>query len=874
MVLYPKQQLDAAFRAIKTASLKGGATVLLLVATTTDSVCACRILTQLFQQEQITYKIKPISSHTDLVNVNQTDVRHNDDLSSIVLINCGAALPLPEIFPLKSHEAVCWVMDSHRPINLKNIHADSQYRIFQDMGEIDLVEIPQVVLDHKGLKTVKEDIIAEKERLVRIKTLLPPAKKEMQAMVRKHERANSQRDKMTAFPRSSWRDYFVYLRDKVGVEYEDGSKLNVENEMKKVDNDGLGAARDELLYGRDGALRDNEEEMGDEEEEFRPDLNNNNANASTPGGLLTNSNNSMDGGSRKRKRSFDSEESDDDEGLDNTRTITTTTTTTTTTNNNDNNDNPQFDENDNDNVGETQDDLTIPDTPIQSNSPNRKRGKIAANRLKYLNQLDKVYEDYYSKGTAYGVPSSAIMYKLSQDLNRSSNDLLWLALVAITDHYVKDYMDHNTYSSIVQVYRQEVLSKNSDGPRYYVEEETIDDVTQQVKVPISDDGRIEFTEEYRFMLHRHWSLYDAMYFSRFVSSRLGIWKMDGKDKLDTFLARMGVSLKESKQKFSFMSNDLKDRLREKIDEYATDYGLEDIVYGSFIRYVGFGHKFSAADYAFAITAALEVGNGLNSRLTSLHNLGKMINSNNNSSNNNSNSNSPGENNRNSSSSSNSNNNSSMIVGANNTNITTMNSNDDENRSMFLKKIQEIERRRTEDRFNAAYKVISGKKLESLERVTTLSMEIQRATVRQGIAIVEQKKLVNAGKFRYAFIETMSHGDLQYFLKPTLVAKLGLWLVEAAREAGKRRGRGKLPIVLCVLNEMKGMYTCVGIPSPRQFGEIESNLFPRAFKEAAENVSVKYQHDSFDTSCIEIAKDDVQRFTESLYLTLDEMGIEA
>ena len=38
----------------------------------------------------------------------------------------------------------------------------------------------------------------------------------------------------------------------------------------------------------------------------------------------------------------------------------------------------------------------------------------------------------------------------------------------------------------------------------------------------------------------------------------------------------------------------------------------------------------------------------------------------------------------------------------------MNSNDDENRSTFLKKIQEIERRRTEDRFNAAYKVILEK----------------------------------------------------------------------------------------------------------------------------------------------------------------------
>ena len=56
--------------------------------------------------------------------------------------------------------------------------------------------------------------------------------------------------------------------------------------------------------------------------------------------------------------------------------------------------------------------------------------------------------------------------------------------------------------------------------------------------------------------------------------------------------------------------------------------------------------------------------------------------------------------------------------------------------------------------------------------------------------------------------------------------------------------------------------------------VESNLFPKAFKEAAENVSVKFEHDGFDTSCIEIAKDDVQRFTESLFLTLDEMDIEA
>ena len=587
--------------------------------------------------------------------------------------------------------------------------------------------------------------------------MLPKAKDDMRALLRRHREENERRlrdgRRETDFPESHWRDYFVYLRDKIGVE-RNGRRLSLEEEMAKVRD---GTAEKEI-DGRLGSTLE-DEDMGDEEEEFRPDLNASSANADTPGGAKASDSNSIE---NPRKRN----------GLSTPivmwrRTLMQLQTTSNTehcwTNA----------------VSNTQDlsIMSIPDTPTQSQpgpSGNRKQMKSSGSRMKRLQQLNQVHEAYYSTGTEYGVPSSAIMYKLSQDLNRSSNDLLWLALVALTDHYVKDYMDHNTYSSIVQVYRQEVLGKNSDGPRYYVEEQIIDDVTTQVKVPISDDGRIEFTEEYRFMLHRHWSLYDAMYYSRFVSSRLGIWKMDGKDKLNTFMARMGVSLKESKQKFSFMSNDLKDRLRDKIDEFADDYGLTDIVYGSFVRFVGFGNKFSAADYAFAITAALEVGNGLHGRAGMSMSFAKKI-------------------------AASGQVNGSGNGGANSNAIVSKNAsggNEDESRALVLQEANKIERRRTEDRFNAAYKVLSGRSLEDLERVTKLSMEIQRAVVRQGIAIVEQKKLINAGKFRYAFIDTMSHGDMQFFLKPTLVAKLGLWLVEAAREAGKRRGRGNC-LLFCV-----------------------------------------------------------------------------
>jgi len=323
-------------------------------------------------------------------------------------------------------------------------------------------------------------------------------------------------------------------------------------------------------------------------------------------------------------------------------------------------------------------------------------------------------------------------------------------------------------------------------------------------------------------------LYDAMYYSRFVSSRLGIWKMGGREKLKTFMAQMGVSLKESQQNFCFMGLELKSRLREKIDEYAEEYGLSDIVYGSFTRFVGFGQVFSAADYAFAIMAELECG--------AISGFGELKDT--------------------------------MIPpriqGPEAGRV------DEVQLEVRAERAKVMESLGNERRFNAAYNIVSEQNVEILRKCVSLSMEVQRAVIRQGIALVEQKKLTNAGKFRYAYIENMSDGDIHYFHRPTLLAKLGLWLVEAAREAGKRQGRGKLPIVLCVLNEIKGMYMCVGVTCPSEFGLVEKNSFGTAFKKAAAAVQVKSVHGGFETACIQVAKDDVTRFTESLYLTLEEM----
>ncbi len=52
------------------------------------------------------------------------------------------------------------------------------------------------------------------------------------------------------------------------------------------------------------------------------------------------------------------------------------------------------------------------------------------------------------------------------------------------------------------------------------------------------------------MLYRHWTLFDSLFHSDFVSTRLGTWTSEtlGKQKLETLLVTMGIPLKQSLQR--------------------------------------------------------------------------------------------------------------------------------------------------------------------------------------------------------------------------------------------------------------------------------------------------------------------------------------
>jgi cell division control protein 45 len=116
------------------------------------------------------------------------------------------------------------------------------------------------------------------------------------------------------------------------------------------------------------------------------------------------------------------------------------------------------------------------------------------------------------------------VYLLATVLERADNDLLWLAILAVTNQYVAAHMDRESYTVQEDMLGDEVVRLNP-----------VDGNTG----PDPDNRSITRSEELRFVLFRHWNLYDAMLHSGYVASRLGIWKEKGRRRLQQLLAKMG-----------------------------------------------------------------------------------------------------------------------------------------------------------------------------------------------------------------------------------------------------------------------------------------------------------------------------------------------
>mmetsp|Transcript_13787 Transcript_13787/g.24629 ORF Transcript_13787/g.24629 Transcript_13787/m.24629 type:complete len:744 (-) Transcript_13787:1332-3563(-) len=435
----------------------------------------------------------------------------------------------------------------------------------------------------------------------------------------------------------------------------------------------------------------------------------------------------------------------------------------------------------------------------------------------------------YYRGLFWGTPVAHVAFTLAQQLSKDSKLFLWLAIVGTTFHYTHEHMEQDDYHTLLVSYQELVKDRAVTTSRF-----SSDD---NIAVPVVDKDKIEFSEEYQLMLYRHWSLQDAFYYSDYVCTKLGTWRNDGDAVLHRFFAKMGISLKESQQKYSFMSMKLKRALHEKIDAYGSQFQLEDdFIFGSFEYRAGYNHQLSAADVGYCVSALLDgfsaapttvaarvrLQQARQQRDLDLHVSGEG----------------------------------------------SDNEEDDAERDSS----EESAEMPWQESFNNAYDFLDfsvcDKNRMLFDNGLELAKAVQRAIVEEAANVLTDQKVSSAGDFRYCVLENLPPKLVSIFAQPQILMHFARFTMRAQTAANRWVGASAKPLVVGLRSAPTGSIHFVGIPAAEP-GHVSRNLFSRYFAKAATIVGATCRHSCFDPACVEVELEDSQRYLLALHEAVSE-----
>lgn len=407
-------------------------------------------------------------------------------------------------------------------------------------------------------------------------------------------------------------------------------------------------------------------------------------------------------------------------------------------------------------------------------------------------------QTYYSSGTSYSEPISSLVYSLASELGREDNDLLWLAIVGVSSlelsgRTMTGVGISNTSDSggsagwggqrgehIRQILRDEVHRLNPPDPF-----ERDRDIRGEINGVIPTTARsptdtsIRLSPEPRFLLVRHWSLYESMLHSPYLAPRLHVWTENGRKRLHKLLAKMGISLTQCHQYYTHMDMELKRVLRGRLLKYAPMYGLDGLVppepsghassregWG-FVRCWGWKACLSATDVGVIVGAMLEVGPHEASATWDAKRLPRARGSHDEMGN----------------------------AGAGESDLASL-----------------------LPRFWSAYDALSltSESPTLLTESLPLAQHLHRAILRTGTSLLSKHQIRHLRAFRIAVVK--DGPDVKLFTNPGALTKLALWIAEAIRiqerekgdsvKIGRKRAAGT-PLVLAGLDEDRDLYVVVG-----------------------------------------------------------------
>ncbi|KAJ6245778.1 cdc45-related protein [Anaeramoeba flamelloides] len=175
-----------------------------------------------------------------------------------------------------------------------------------------------------------------------------------------------------------------------------------------------------------------------------------------------------------------------------------------------------------------------------------------------------------------------------------------------------------------------------------------------------------------------------------------------------------------------------------------------------------------------------------------------------------------------------------------------------------------EREITQKKFWLGYDALSSPTTtDSLfDNGVKLAIQVQKAIVKQGTAMIERNQISSSPQFRHSFITEIS-GKPEIFRYPLILTRLGGFLLQIMNSVGKN----PKPLILCCLQPKSERYLVVGILPGSEAGIIEKNKFGKLFHLAAEKTRAKVKHDGFESSAIEVSKVNIKTFMEFLHVLL-------
>ncbi|KAF5133486.1 Cell division control protein 45 [Metarhizium anisopliae] len=428
--------------------------------------------------------------------------------------------------------------------------------------------------------------------------------------------------------------------------------------------------------------------------------------------------------------------------------------------------------------------------PSAAQEPPPPSARALRRRLLRLRQeKEATLHSYYRMGSSFAEPISSMMYSLASELGRDDNDLLWLTIVGVTSMELYGRSSAGTAAPI----RSNDSSRPSGwmGVRGARLRQLLRDEVRRLNPPEVTNGRvapenagvipttarnpedtgIRLSPEPRFLLIRHWSLYDSMLHSPYLFSRLKTWSETGIKRLHKLLAKMGVSLAQCKQSYTHMDMMLKRELRAKLLKYGSLYNLDEMVPAvdtddkdragakdgwGFVRSWGWRATLSAQDVGVVIGALLEVGKHVQTSEVAMP--------------------------------------------------TSQLTHDAEDEVEFAAQAEEWV-----GRFWEAYDALED--IDSLKAGLPTAQFLHRAIYRTGTSLINKKQIKHLRAFRMCVVK--DGPDVALFTHPAALTKLSLWIGEALAEQ-EREAHGKLshggrgtPLVVASLNEKRSVYVVVG-----------------------------------------------------------------